>query len=913
MNWLQETARSLSAPPGDLVYHLIVLFTIEAITVMAWQHRRAAGPRRWFLAAVGLNVGRLALILAAALVALHVIPSIAITPPLERFVEVVSLGLLTWAFVPLLAHYSRVGSIWAVGNLILAAAAYAWLAPQWFVASGTDLGFNGSPQDIVWGAWALALSTLAMVGSLLRRRNGWATSFVAFALMAAGQALHLLSPDRQIHMAEWARWGTLTAYPLFAVLVYTQIVETHEAVAVSASPLPFPTGLPAEKPGVADLWPVAEACRAVAEADDLPLALQQAAHVIAKTLNVDLAAIGVPGKSAGTVEFVAIHHPGAEPQLGTAFLLDSQPTIKHAISHQRPAALEQNTEAMELAALLGSQSPHLMRVEPLVYNRETLGVLILSRVNDDLTSESQVRAAQAACAHLASALGIARKTESLARRADELARSLRENETRDARMRSERAAQITQGQSDLQQAEAQLAEAQKQAAHYQKQAEELAALIDLHMRDQPEAPTPAGWQEQVQQLTFERDQAISEMQNWREEAEQALALQAPLESELQKAQKQIGQIEEELEQAKHALAPVAGDVTAYGLLVSDVHGQVVAASDAAARFLGKNRSALIGQPLACACPDPHWKEIVEELLTMASGSPSTQVPVPFMAQFSGHKLNVELAQLAADGNSSPGGLVAVLTVPGSAEQESENRNEVIASLAQELRTPMTSISGYTDLLLKESAGILGAMQRQFLQRVQANTERMSVMLNDLVRVTAIDTEQFKLEPEPVNIIEIIEEAIMGNASQYRERNVTIQLDLDEHLPPLRADRDSLYQIVSHLLANAGQCSQSGTEVLASAHLAQENFLSVSVTDTGGGIRPADRQRVFSRRYRADNPLIEGLGDTGIGLSIARTLVEAHGGRIWVDSEIGRGSTFTFLFPILPASDEEDLGLTVGPS
>jgi signal transduction histidine kinase len=289
--------------------------------------------------------------------------------------------------------------------------------------------------------------------------------------------------------------------------------------------------------------------------------------------------------------------------------------------------------------------------------------------------------------------------------------------------------------------------------------------------------------------------------------------------------------------------------------------------------------------------------------------------MPFTAQFSGRKLNVELAQLAADGDSSPGGLVAVLTVPGSAEQESENRTEVIASLAQELRTPMMSISGYTDLLLKESAGILGAMQRQFLQRVQANTERMGVMLNDLVRVTAVDdTAQLKLEPEPVNIVEIIEEAIMGNASQYRERNVTIRLDLDEHLPSLRADRDSLYQIVSHLLANAGQCSQSGTQVLASAHLAQEkNYLSVSVTDTGGGIRQTDRQRVFSRRYRADKPLIEGLGDTGIGLSIARTLVEAHGGRIWVDSEMGRGSTFTFLFPILPASDEENLGLSMGSS
>ena len=910
MNWLQDIARFLSAPPGDLVYHLIVLFAIEAITVMAWQNRQAANARRWFLAAVGLNIGRLALILAAALAALRVIPSIAITPPLERFVEVFSLGLLAWAFVPCLAHYSQVGRIWVVGNLILAAAAYAWFAPQWFVASGSGIGFNGTPQDIVWGAWALALSTLAMMGSLLQRRNGWATSFVAFGLVAAGQALHLLSPDRQIHVAEWARWGTLTAYPLFAALVYTQIMETREAEAVPASLLPFPTAVPAETSGITDLWPVAEACRGVTEGGDLPLALQQAAQVIAKTLNVDLAAIGVPGASAGTVEFVAIHHPGAEPQQGTIFLLDSQPTIKHAISHQRPATL-QNAEATELAALLGSQSLNQMRIEPLVYNRETLGVLILSKANDDLASESQASAAQASGVHLASALGIARKTESLAGRADELARSLRESEARDARVRLEHEAQIAQSQSDLQRAAAQLAEAQKQAAHYQKKTEELAALIDLHMREQQQVPTPADWQEQVEQLTFERDQAMSETQKWRDEVDQALALQAPLESELQKAQERIGQLEEELGQARHALPPGGDDVTTYGIVVSDAQGQVVAASDTGARLLGQQRSALIGQALSCACPDPHWKEIVEELLAMASGSPSAPAPVPFTAQFAGRQINVELTLLAADGNPSPGGLVAVLSTLNRLGPETENRNEVIASLAQELRTPMTSISGYTDLLLKESAGILGAMQRQFLQRVQANTERMSVMLNDLVRVTAIDTEQFKPEPESVNIIEIIEEAIMGNSSQYCERNVTIQLDLDEHLPSLRTDRDSLYQIVSHLLANAGQCSQSGTEVLVSAHQAQDNFLSVSVTDTGGGIHPADRQRVFSRRYRADNPLIEGLGDTGIGLSIARTLVEAHGGRIWVESEMGRGSTFTFLFPILPSS-ENDLGPTMGP-
>jgi signal transduction histidine kinase len=183
---------------------------------------------------------------------------------------------------------------------------------------------------------------------------------------------------------------------------------------------------------------------------------------------------------------------------------------------------------------------------------------------------------------------------------------------------------------------------------------------------------------------------------------------------------------------------------------------------------------------------------------------------------------------------------------------------------------------------------------------------MSGMLTDLIRVTAVDTEHVELTPEPVDIIEIIQEAIMGNSAQCREHNITVRIDAADHLRPVRADRDSLYQIMTHLLANACLCSQPGADVLVKAHTKPEaeDYMIVSVTDTGGGIELADRQRVFSRRYRADNPLIEGLGDTGIGLSIAKALVEAHGGRIWVESEMGRGSTFSFLLPIAQAEERE---------
>lgn len=225
--------------------------------------------------------------------------------------------------------------------------------------------------------------------------------------------------------------------------------------------------------------------------------------------------------------------------------------------------------------------------------------------------------------------------------------------------------------------------------------------------------------------------------------------------------------------------------------------------------------------------------------------------------------------------------------------------EVIAAITQELRQPMSSITGYTDLLLGESVGIIGALQRKFLERVKTSIERMGTLLEDLIRVTAIDTGTLKLEPEAVDVAGVIEDAIMGSGAQFREKGITLRLDISDDLPLLKADRDAVYQIVSHLLANACLASALDGEVgLTASHqvVGDAGHLLLSVKDTGGGIPVEDQGRVFTRLYRADNPLIPGLGDTGVGLSIVKVLVEAHGGRIQVESEAGVGSTFNVLLP-----------------
>jgi signal transduction histidine kinase len=237
---------------------------------------------------------------------------------------------------------------------------------------------------------------------------------------------------------------------------------------------------------------------------------------------------------------------------------------------------------------------------------------------------------------------------------------------------------------------------------------------------------------------------------------------------------------------------------------------------------------------------------------------------------------------------------------GSSAAASNEQAEVVTSISQELRQPMSSIVGYTDLLLGESVGILGALQRKFVERIKASTERIDNLINDLIQVTTLETELNTLKPEPVDLNLIIDNAMTYTSSQVREKNISMHLDLPKKIATINADREALQQILIHLLQNAGAASPNEGTVRLRVQTKNEEggeFILLQVTDTGGGIPAEDLPRVFTRLYRADNVLIQGVGDTGVGLSIAKTLTEAQMGRIWVDSELGKGSTFSVLLPI----------------
>ncbi|MCS6834737.1 MAG: ATP-binding protein [Anaerolineae bacterium] len=273
--------------------------------------------------------------------------------------------------------------------------------------------------------------------------------------------------------------------------------------------------------------------------------------------------------------------------------------------------------------------------------------------------------------------------------------------------------------------------------------------------------------------------------------------------------------------------------------------------------------------------------------------------VRLLAQVSG--LEMELSEVREEQVR----MVASYPPPLSPEVPSPVQPDLLVGLVQELRTPLTSMIGYVDLLLNESAGILGEMQRKFLQRVSANISRLTAMIADLIKVSQLDAGLYRLEATPIDTIALIEQAITSVSVQLREKGITVNLDLDDTLPPLPADADAFSQIIGQLLTNAYLVSPPNSAisiiarrepVIYDPQVGPIDSAYFAVEDRGGGIPSDEIPRVFARKYKAENPLIVGLGDTGVGLSIAKALVEAHMGRLWVVSKVGKGSIFNFAIP-----------------
>jgi signal transduction histidine kinase len=229
----------------------------------------------------------------------------------------------------------------------------------------------------------------------------------------------------------------------------------------------------------------------------------------------------------------------------------------------------------------------------------------------------------------------------------------------------------------------------------------------------------------------------------------------------------------------------------------------------------------------------------------------------------------------------------------------------VSSAAHELKNPLTSIKGYSDLLAKGMVGPVSEGQANFLSTIRANADRMSTLISDLQDISRIEANQLRLKFTSVSLQEVVDEVIRTIGHLIEDKKQILDLSLPEQLPLIWCDRDRLIQVVMNLVSNAYKYTPSGGEITIRAEITPNlwdnqgtpQVIHVAVKDNGIGISPEDHKKIFQQFFRSDDPMVREVSGTGLGLNITRNLVEMQGGRIWFESLYQHGTTFHFTVPI----------------
>jgi signal transduction histidine kinase/CheY-like chemotaxis protein len=245
------------------------------------------------------------------------------------------------------------------------------------------------------------------------------------------------------------------------------------------------------------------------------------------------------------------------------------------------------------------------------------------------------------------------------------------------------------------------------------------------------------------------------------------------------------------------------------------------------------------------------------------------------------------------------GCMAVLHDISHLKELDRVKSEFIERVSRDIRSPLTTILGYVELL--ERMGNVNDTQHTFIERITFGVQSITALLSDLLDLSRVEAD-FEADREPVQFALIVRYAVEGNRQHFETCNQSLSSDIPERLPPVLGNPLRLRQMVDILLDNANKYTHAGgrVNVILSA---QDNFLVLSIEDTGLGIPATDQPHVFERFYRGQNVQVEGYEGSGLGLTIVKTIVDKYNGRIWVESTEDEGATFTVMLPTYTPSEQ----------
>ncbi len=295
----------------------------------------------------------------------------------------------------------------------------------------------------------------------------------------------------------------------------------------------------------------------------------------------------------------------------------------------------------------------------------------------------------------------------------------------------------------------------------------------------------------------------------------------------------------------------------------------------------------VGRPLVHSVRDPDLLSCVRGALEkgeVRSGRASSLAP--------GRVFEVNAAPLPS------GGALAVLHDVTRIEAAEKSRREFIANVSHELRTPLTSIQGYVETLLEEPASN-PEINREFLGVIQKNATRMNRLTEDLLALASVESPDYKLARQPIRASALVQDAIESLGGLVVDSGVELESDGAPD-QPVMADADAMNQVFGNLIENALKYGKSGKRIRVGAQLL-ENEVEFCVRDYGPGIASEHLERIFERFYRVDKARSRESGGTGLGLAIVKHIIQAHGGNIRAESELGAGAAFYFTLPLVAAT------------
>ncbi|HEY8497882.1 MAG TPA: ATP-binding protein [Limnochordales bacterium] len=358
------------------------------------------------------------------------------------------------------------------------------------------------------------------------------------------------------------------------------------------------------------------------------------------------------------------------------------------------------------------------------------------------------------------------------------------------------------------------------------------------------------------------------------------------------------------------LAGVLGSLVD-GCIAVDAGGRVILFNQAASRLFGRAAADVLGRPVMEAIRSYDLATAIGE--TLATGRQQMRefrVPGPEerILQVTATPLAPPARAGGAGGSDpdrpepAPGaerwGAVALVRDVTELRRLERVRSDFVANVSHELRTPLTALKGFIEAL-QEGAAEDPATRTRFLEIMARETDRLVALINDLLDLSHLESRNVELRRAPVSLPELAGAVIAMFARKAAAKNLALEQDLPADLPPVLGDEDMLRQVFINLLDNAVKYTPSGRITVRARAEPQQPTVRVEVADTGIGIPRQHLGRIFERFYRVDRARSRELGGTGLGLSIVRHIVELHGGRIEVESEVGVGTTFRFWLPRAP--------------